>query len=254
MADAARADGCELERQGDLAAYRRGGSCLHSTRKQRGATATAAEVQERVPWLTATPVSTTLRPRCCAGPGGSSSSTVRRESPAPRARRRYHAGHATPRRGCCQSMGAVTYWLEGRGPRLTLIGAVDDATLNGPFALPHRAGVTMLARRSERCGVPPGPLAALRDCRDEQLRGARALAAHRGPYAAGEGSRAWDTSRTGSGSPRLATATIPAGGQPDAVLDFLPRYDQQFGVAPGEQQARPIANCRRYVSILRPCA
>ena len=110
-----------------------------------------------------------------------------------RARRRYLRRARYPQEGMLlQIDGSRHDWLEGRGPRLTLIGAVDDATGMVPFALfreqeDAQGYMLMLKEVIERCGVGVH-LALYSDCgiwaifqrspletesRDEQLRGRR---------------------------------------------------------------------------------
>ena len=110
--------------------------------------------------------------------------------------------------------GSRHNWLEGRGPHLTLIGSVDDATGTVPFALFRQQEdahgyMLMLREIIDRHGIPMalysdrhsifqnstrGP-----ESLEEQLRGrrdptqfARALEElgirpHPGPYTAGQG-------------------------------------------------------------------
>ena len=181
-----------------------------------------------------------------------------------RARKRYRRRERYPQEGMLlQIDGSQHDWLEGRGPRLTLIGAVDDATGTVPFALfrEHEDAhgyLLLLKEIIARHGVPLAlysdrhsifqrtPKEAER--RDEQLRGrrdptqfARALEelgiglilAHT-PQAKGRVERAWDTFQDRLVSElRLAgTATIEEATR--MLWDFLPRYDRQFGVAPAQ--------------------
>ena len=181
-----------------------------------------------------------------------------------RARKRYRRRERYPQEGMLlQIDGSQHDWLEGRGPRLTLIGAVDDATGTVPFALfrEHEDAhgyLLLLKEIIARHGVPLAlysdrhsifqrtPKEAER--RDEQLRGrrdptqfARALEelgiglilAHT-PQAKGRVERAWDTFQDRLVSElRLAgTATIEEANR--MLWDFLPRYDRQFGVAPAQ--------------------
>ncbi len=263
-----------------LAAYREEGAAAiaHGNRGRRPSTATAAEVQERVLALAQgryAGFNHSHLTEILAGREGIhlSRSTVRRvllaggvRSPRHRrARRRYLRRARYPQEGMLlQIDGSRHDWLEGRGPRLTLIGAVDDATGMVPFALfreqeDAQGYMLMLKEIIERCGVPlalysdrhsifqRSPLET--ESRDEQLRGrreptqfARALAelgielilAHT-PQAKGRVERAWDTfqDRLVSEMRLAGTATIEEANR--MLWDFLPRYDQQFGVAPVQQ-------------------
>ena len=134
-----------------LAAYREEGAAAiaHGNRGRRPSTATAAEVQERVLALAQgryAGFNHSHLTEVLAGREGIhlSRSTVRRvllaggvRSPRRRrARRRYLRRARYPQEGMLlQINGSRHDWLEGRGPRLTLIGAVDDATGMVPFAL-----------------------------------------------------------------------------------------------------------------------
>ena len=173
-------------------------------------------------------------------------------------------------------MAADTNWLQGRGPYLTLIGAVDDATGTVPFALFRQQEdahgyLLMLRDIIERHGVP---LALYSDRHGifqrspkepeslaEQLRGrrdhtqfARALEeldirlilAHT-PQSKGRIERIWGTFQDRLVSEmRLAGATTIE--QANNVLwDFLPRFNKQFGVSaaqPGTayRQLPPMAS------------
>ena len=163
-------------------------------------------------------------------------------------------------------------WLEGRGPRLTLIGAVDDATGTVPFALfreqeDAHGYLLMLKEIIDRRGVPMALYSDRHsifqrspresESRDEQLRGrreptqfARALEelgitlimAHT-PQAKGRVERAWDTFQDRLVSEmRLAGASTSIEEANRMLGDFLPRYDRQFGVAPAQREPayRPL--------------
>ena len=154
-------------------------------------------------------------------------------------------------------------WLQGRGPYLTLIGAVDDATGTVPFALFRQQedahgymlmlkdiidhhGVP-LALYSDRHGIfqrsPKEP-----ESLAEQLRGRRdptqfgraleeldiRLILGHSPQAKGRIERIW-----GSFQDRLVSELRLAGAstieQANKVLwNFLPRFNQRFGVAPAQ--------------------
>ena len=181
-----------------------------------------------------------------------------------RTRKRYLRRERYPQEGMLlQVDGSRHDWLESRGPHLTLIGAVDDATGMVPFALfrEHEDAhgyLLMLKEIIARHGVP---LALYSDrhsifqrtpqeteSRDEQLRGrrdptqfARALEelgielilAHT-PQAKGRVERAWDTfqDRLVSEMRLAGVATIEEANR--MLRDFLPRYNRQFAVAPAQ--------------------
>ena len=54
--------------------------------------------------------------------------------------------------------GSQHDWLEDRGPQLTLVGAVDDATGKVSFALFRHAHGYLLMLREIIATVPPGPV------------------------------------------------------------------------------------------------
>ena len=183
----------------------------------------------------------------------------RRRAPKHRSRRERY-----PQEGMLlQVDGSRHDWLEGRGPYLTLIGAVDDATGKVPFALFRQQEdahgyLLMLKDIIEHHGVP---LALYSDRHgifqrspkepeslEEQLRGRRAptqfgraleelgiqLILAYTPQAKGRIERAWGTFQDRLVSElRLAgAATID---QANKVLwDFLPRFSQRFGVTPAQ--------------------
>jgi hypothetical protein len=150
-------------------------------------------------------------------------------------------------------------WLEGRGPWLTLVGAVDDATGVIPAAVfrdqEDAAGYfTVLAGTARRVGLP---LALYTDRHGiftkgpdrpptlaEQLTGQRSLTqvgralealgvrwiGARSPQAKGRIERGWGTLQD-----RLVSELRRAGAasreEADAVLErFLPRFNARFGV------------------------
>ena len=270
-----------------LAAYRKEGAAgvAHGNRGRRPSTATSPETQEQV---------TALAKGRYAGFNHShltellaeregvdlSRSTVRRvllaggvRSPRRRrARKRYLRRERYPQEGMLlQIDGSRHDWLEGRGPRLTLIGAVDDATGTVPFALfreqeDAHGYLLMLKEIIDRRGVPMALYSDRHsifqrspresESRDEQLRGrreptqfARALEelgielimAHT-PQAKGRVERAWDTfqDRLVSEMRLAGAATIEEANR--MLGDFLPRYDRQFGVAPAQREPayRPL--------------
>ncbi len=270
-----------------LAAYRKEGAAgvAHGNRGRRPSTATSPETQEQV---------TALAKGRYAGFNHShltellaeregvrlSRSTVRRvllaggvRSPRRRrARKRYLRRERYPQEGMLlQVDGSRHDWLEGRGPRLTLIGAVDDATGTVPFALfreqeDAHGYLLMLKEIIDRRGVPMALYSDRHsifqrspresESRDEQLRGrrdptqfARALEelgitlimAHT-PQAKGRVERAWDTfqDRLVSEMRLAGAATIEEANR--MLGDFLPRYDRQFAVAPAQREPayRPL--------------
>ena len=189
-----------------------------------------------------------------------------------RARKRYLRRERYPQEGMLlQIDGSRHDWLEGRGPRLTLIGAVDDATGTVPFALfreqeDAHGYLLMLKEIIDRRGVPMALYSDRHsifqrspresESRDEQLRGrreptqfARALEelgielimAHT-PQAKGRVERAWDTFQDRLVS-EMRLAGVTSIEEANRMLgDFLPRYDRQFGVAPAQREPayRPL--------------
>lgn len=155
--------------------------------------------------------------------------------------------------------GSPHDWLEGRGPRLTLVGAVDDATgvpVAGHFRLQEDAQGYLLVLR-DVLGSKGIPLAIYRDRHgiferaapdgwtlEEELAGERlptqvgralaelgirSIAAH-SPQAKGRIERLWQTFQDRLVIElRLAGATTLE--EADRVLqNYLPRFAQQFGV------------------------
>ncbi len=154
-------------------------------------------------------------------------------------------------------------WLQGRGPWLTLVGAIDDATNIVPYALFRQAedahGYFLLMEHI--VGHYGRPLAVYRDRhgiferapseRDtlaEQLKGRRELTqfgrmlaeldinsiAARSPQAKGRIERLWGTLQDRLVVElRLAGATTTA--EANQVLgSYLPRFNQRFGVVAAE--------------------
>ena len=181
-----------------------------------------------------------------------------------RAPRRYSRRERYPQEGMLlQINGSRHDWLQGRGPHLTLVGAVDDATGTVPFALFRQQEdahgyMLMLKGIIDRHGVP---LALYNDRHglfqrspkepkslDEQLRGRRdptqfgraleeldirLIMAHT-PQAKGRIERAWDTfqDRLVSGLRLAGVKTIEQYNQ--VLWNSLPHYNQRFGVAPAQ--------------------
>ena len=191
----------------------------------------------------------------------------RRRPPAHRCRRERY-----PQEGMLlQIDGSRHDWLEGRGPYLTLVGAVDDATGTAPYALfreqEDAQGYFLLLR--EIIGVKGMPLALYSDrhgifqrspkepeTMEEQLAGERqptqfgralkelsiqaifALS----PQAKGRIERLWGTFQDRLVAElRLARATTLA--EANQVLwAFLPRFNTRFGVVadqPGSAYRQP---------------
>ena len=181
-----------------------------------------------------------------------------------RASRRYSRRERYPQEGMLlQIDGSRHDWLQGRGPYLTLVGAVDDATGTVPFALFRQQedahgymlmlkdiidhhGVP-LALYSDRHGIfqrspkePESLAEQLRGRRDPTQLGRalkeldiRLILAHT-PQAKGRIERVW-----GSFQDRLVSEMRLAGAstieQANQVLwNFLPRFNQRFGVTPSQ--------------------
>ena len=255
-----------------LATYRKEGAAgvAHGNRGRRPSTATSPETQEQVRALAKGRYAgfnhSHLTELLAEREGVRlSRSTVRRvllaggvRSPRRRrARKRYLRRERYPQEGMLlQIDGSRHDWLEGRGPRLTLIGAVDDATGTVPFALfreqeDAHGYLLMLKEIIERRGVPMALYSDRHsifqrspqevESRDEQLQGrreptqfARALEelgiklilAHT-PQAKGRVERAWDTfqDRLVSEMRLAGAATIEEANR--MLGDFLPRYKRR---------------------------
>ena len=249
----------------------------HGNRGRRPSTTTCSEIQEKVMALATGAYSgfnhSHLTEMLADREGiHLSRSTVRRVLLAggvgsPRRRRapkRYLRRERYPQEGMLlQIDGSRHNWLEGRGPHLTLIGSVDDATGTVPFALFRQQEdahgyMLMLREIIARYGIPMALYSDRHsifqnstrgtESLEEQLRGrrdptqfARALEelgirlilAHT-PQAKGRVERAWDTfqDRLVSEMRLAGTATIEQANR--MLLDFLPRYNRRFGVAPAQ--------------------
>lgn len=188
-------------------------------------------------------------------------SPVRRRPPRHRSRR-----ERMPREGMLvQVDGSRHDWLEGRGPWLTLVGAIDDATGRFLFATfrdeEDTAGYLQLVRDvARRHGLPealyrdrhgsleppstrqPAPGLAVADGTKPTHVG-RALVelgigsiAAGSPQAKGRVERGWGTAQGRLPIElRLAGAVDRAGA--DAVLaDWLPRFNAAFGVEPADPE------------------
>ena len=263
-----------------LAAYREEGSAAvaHGNRGRKPAATTSPRTQQKVMELAKGPYAgfnhTHLAEVLAEREGITlSRSTVRRvllgaglRSPRRRrAPKRYRRRERYPKEGMLlQIDGSRHDWLEGRGPYLTLVGAIDDATGTVPAALFRRQEdaqgyMLMLRETIEHHGVP---LALYSDRHGifqrspkepeslaEQLRGRRdptqfgraleeldirLIMAHT-PQAKGRIERVWGTFQDRLVSElRLADATTID--QANNVLwDFLPRFNRQFGVPAAER-------------------
>jgi len=179
----------------------------------------------------------------------------RRRPPKHRSRRERY-----PQEGMLlQTDGSNHDWLEGRGPYLTIVGAIDDATGEAPYALfreeEDAQGYFLLLRQIVSShGIP---MALYRDRHgiferakrepeslEEQLEGRRKPTQFgrlmeelgiisipsRSPQAKGRIERLWGTLQDRLVSElRLAGAkTLEEANQ--VLWDFLPRYNQRFAV------------------------
>ena len=159
--------------------------------------------------------------------------------------------------------GSPHDWLEGRGPWLSLIGAVDDATGKVPYALfreqeDAQGYFRLLKRIVQDKGIP---LAIYHDRHsifelppdkspsiEEQLEGKRPLTQFGrlleelgitsipalSPQAKGRIERLWGTFQDRLVSElRLARASTIEGAN-QVLRDFLPRYNQKFAVSAAE--------------------
>ena len=258
-----------------LAGYRKEGASAiaHGNRGRKPSTTTDTPTRQRVRELAQGPYAglnhTHLTEMLAEREGiDLSRSTVRRillaggvGSPRPRrASRRYRRRERYPKEGMLlQVDGSRHAWLQGRGPYLTLVGAVDDATGTVPAALfrpqeDAQGYLLMLREVIQRHGVP---LALYSDRHGifqrsskepeslgEQLRGrrdptqfARALReldiglilAHT-PQAKGRIERVWGTfqDRLVSEMRLAGVSTIEQANE--ALCAFLPRFNARFGV------------------------
>ena len=261
-----------------LAAYRKEGpaAVAHGNRGRKPATTTCPRTQQKVMELAEGPYAglnhTHLTELLAEREDVHlSRSTVRRvllaggvPSPRRRASKRYRQRERYPQEGMLlQIDGSRHDWLQDRGPYLTLVGAVDDATGTVPFALFRQQEdahgyMLMLKDIIDHHGVP---LALYSDRHgifqrspkeseslEEQLRGRRdptqfgraleelgirLILAHT-PQAKGRIERVWGTFQDRLVSElRLAGATTIQ--QANQVLwNFLPRFNQRFGVTPAQ--------------------
>lgn len=263
-----------------LAAYRKEGASAiaHGNRGRKPARTTATDTRQRVVELAQGAYAglnhTHLTEMLSEREGISlSRSTVRRillsaglRSPRPRrAPRRYSRRERYPQEGMLlQVDGSRHDWLQGRGPYLTLVGAIDDATGKVPAALFRQQEdahgyLLMLKQIIERHGVPLGLYSDRHgifqrspkepESIAEQLRGrrdptqfARALSeldiglvlAHT-PQAKGRIERVWGTfqDRLVSEMRLAGVSTIEQANR--ALCEFLPRFNARFGVPAAQQ-------------------
>jgi transposase len=205
--------------------------------------------------------------------GAGIKSPRKRRPPKHRSRRERY-----PQRGMLlQIDGSDHDWLEGRGPRLTLIGAIDDATGEVPYALfreeEDSQGYFLLLRHIvESCGIPMtlyhdkhGIFERLprdKESIEEELEGKRtptqfgrlmeelnitSLQAS-SPQAKGRIERLWGTLQ-GRLVSELRLAGARTIGEANKVLwDFLPRHNSKFTVPP----AQPGSAYRQLKKGFRP--
>jgi transposase len=199
--------------------------------------------------------------------GGGIKSPRKRRAPKHRSRRERY-----PQEGMLlQIDGSRHDWLEGRGPYLTLIGAIDDATGKVPYALfreqeDAQGYFLMLRQIVDSHGIP---MALYRDRHgiferskrepeslEEQLEGKREptqfgrLMEELGitsipsysPQARGRIERLWGTFQDRLTS-ELRLAGVSTLDEANQVLwDFLPRFNQRFAVPavqPGSAYRKP---------------
>ena len=262
-----------------LAAYRKEGAAAiaHGNRGRKPSTTTYPDTQHRVRELAEGRYAgfnhTHLTEMLAEREGiALSRSTVRRVLLAdggrsPRRRRaskRYSRRERYPQEGMLlQIDGSRHDWLEGRGPYLTLVGAVDDATGKVSFALfreqeDAHGYLLMLREIIDHHGVP---LALYSDRHGifhrstnepetiaEQLRGrpdptqfGRALQEldirlimAPTPQAKGRIERAWGTFQDRLVSELRLTGASTIEQANKVLWDFIPRYNERFAVAPAQ--------------------
>jgi transposase len=145
-------------------------------------------------------------------------------------------------------------WLEGRGPWLTLVGGIDDATglVVGAVFREHEDGVgylTMLRDMARRHGLPAAlyrdgssvfaPTVQAAELRNEATQLARALGelgigsiAAGSPQAKGRVERLWGTFQDRLVSELRRRGVADIAGANDALQAFLPRFNARFSVPP----------------------
>lgn len=186
-------------------------------------------------------------------------SPKRRRAPRHRSRRQRY-----PREGkLLQIDGSPHAWLEDRRPRLTLLGAIDDATGTVPYALFREQedshGYLLLLRGVvERKGIP---LALYSDRHgiftrsgrepetlEEQLAGKRRptqfgdvlqrldieLVLAHSPQAKGRVERLWGTLQSRLVSELRLAGAVTLEEANEVLWRFLPAFNQRFGVPPVE--------------------
>jgi len=177
--------------------------------------------------------------------------------------------------------GSLHPWLEDRGPHLSLIGAIDDATGTVPHAVfrdheDAQGYFLLLAGIVQQHGVPlalyhdrHGIFARATtdpDTREEQLAGVRhptqfgralqeldiTSIAARSPQAKGRIERLWGTFQDRLVSElRLAGATTPEAAA-GVLADFLPRFNARFAV-PAEQPGTAYRPLPQELALDRVC-
>ena len=164
-----------------------------------------------------------------------------------------------------QTDGSRHDWLEGRGPRLTLVGAIDDATGRMTAATfreqedvagyllvlretirRHGLPVALYRDRHTLFETPKGSLQTLEeqlvDTRTPTQLG-RALAelgitsiAARSPQAKGRIERAWGTFQDRLVTELRLAGTVDRVGAEAVLVKFLPRFNRRFVVPPANPQ------------------
>jgi transposase len=166
-------------------------------------------------------------------------------------------------------------WLEGRGPWLTLVGGIDDATgvVVGAVFREHEDGVgylTIVRDMARRYGLPAAlyrdgssvfaPTVQAAELRDEATQVARALGElgigsilARSPQAKGRVERLWGTfqDRLVSELRRVGAADLASAS--DVLRAFLPRFNRRFAVPPASEVPawRPVPH---NLDLARVCA
>ena len=160
--------------------------------------------------------------------------------------------------------GSPHDWLEGRGPRLTLVGAIDDATgaiVAATFAPVEdgRAYLTILARMCREHGVPAavyrdrsGIFAPLRpggplgDAGTQVGRAFAELGISSIPAASaqakGRVERLWGTCQDRLVAELRLAGTVDLGGANAVLASFIPAFNARFAVPPTSSVAawRPV--------------
>ena len=173
--------------------------------------------------------------------------------------------------------GSPHDWLEGRGPHLTLMGAIDDATGKVPYALfreqeDSRGYFLLLQEIVLNCGIPlalyhdrhsifelaPDKLPSI----EEQLEGKRPLTqfgrvmeelcitsiSALSPQAKGRIERLWGTFQDRLVSELRLTGARTMDEANRVLWDFLPRFKAKFAVTP----AREGLAYRKVASSFKP--